>query len=134
MTERIKLGEVEIDVTFKDIKNLHLSVHPPIGKVTISSPEIYDLEKVRIYAATKLPWIKKEQRKFREQTRESKRLYKNQESHYFFGDRYLLKLAQSSRNKVEVNGKKLIIYSVNPIDSKLSEKTLYAFYRKALRK
>ena len=53
MTERIKIGEVEIDVTFKDIKNLHLSVHPPIGRVTISSPEMYSLEKVKIYAATK---------------------------------------------------------------------------------
>lgn len=134
MTERIKVGEVEIDVTFKDIKNLHLSVHPPIGRVTISSPEMYSLEKVKIYAATKLGWIKKEQRKFQAQNRERQRLYKNQESHYFFGDRYLLKLQQSSRNKVELNGKKLIIHSREPADIALSQKTLYAFYRKELRK
>ncbi|MGB6082696.1 M48 family metallopeptidase [Moheibacter sp.] len=134
MTERIKIGEVEIDVTFKDIKNLHLSVHPPIGRVTISSPEMYSLEKVKIYAATKLGWIKKEQRKFQAQNRERQRLYKNQESHYFFGDRYLLKLQQSSRNKVELNGKKLIIHSREPADIALSQKTLYAFYRKELRK
>lgn len=134
MTERIKIGEVEIDVTFKDIKNLHLSVHPPIGRVTISSPQMYSLEKVKIYAATKLGWIKKEQRKFQAQNRERQRLYKNQESHYFFGDRYLLKLQQSSRNKVELNGKKLIIHSREPADIALSQKTLYAFYRKELRK
>src|SRR5690606_2368080 len=134
MTERIKIGEVEIDETFKDIKNLHLSVHPPIGRVTISSPEMYSLEKVKIYAATKLGWIKKEQRKFQAQNRERQRLYKNQESHYFFGDRYLLKLQQSSRNKVELNGKKLIIHSREPADIALSQKTLYAFYRKELRK
>lgn len=134
MTERIKIGEVEIDVTFKDIKNLHLSVRPPIGRVTISSPEMYSLEKVKIYAATKLGWIKKEQRKFQAQNREPHRLYKNQESHYFFGDRYLLKLQQSSRNKVELNGKKLIIHSREPADIALSQKTLYAFYRKELRK
>lgn len=134
MTERIKVGEVEIDVTFKDIKNLHLSVHPPIGRVTISSPEMYSLEKVKIYAATKLGWIKKEQRKFQAQNRERQRLYKNQESHYFFGDRYLLKLQQGSRNKVELNGKKLIIHSREPADIALSQKTLYAFYRKELRK
>lgn len=134
MTERIKIGEVEIDVTFKDIKNLHLSVHPPIGRVTISSPEIYSLEKVKIYAATKLGWIKKEQRKFQAQNREPQRQYKNQESHYLFGDRYLLKLQQSSRNKVELNGKKLIIHSTHLTDIALLQKTLYAFYRKELRK
>lgn len=134
MTERIKIGEVEIDVTFKDIKNLHLSVHPPIGRVTISSPEIYSLEKVKIYAATKLGWIKKEQRKFQAQNREPQRQYKNQESHYLFGDRYLLKLQQSTRNKVELNGKKLIIQSTDPADIALSQKILYAFYRKELRK
>ena len=134
MTERIKVGEVEIDVTFKDIKNLHLSVHPPIGRVTISSPEMYSLEKVKIYAATKLGWIKKEQRKFQAQNREPQRQYKNQESHYLFGDRYLLELQLSTRNKVEVKGKKLFIHSTDPADIALSQKILYAFYRKELRK
>lgn len=134
MTERIKIGEVEIDVTFKDIKNLHLSVHPPIGRVTISSPEIYSLEKVKIYAATKLGWIKKEQRKFQAQNREPQRHYKNQESHYLFGERYLLRLEENPRNKVRLKGKKLIIQSTDPADIALSQKTLYAFYRKELRK
>lgn|SRR5690606_1649390 len=133
MTERIKIGEVEIDVTFKDIKNLHLSVHPPMGKVTISSPKMYSLEKVKIYAATKLGWIKKEQRKFQAQKRESIRLYKNQESHYFLGSRYLLKVIGNTRNKVEIQGKYIVIFTKNKIDSALLEKQLYSFYRKELR-
>lgn len=132
-TEMIKIGEVEIEVRFKDIKNLHLSVHPPLGTVTISSPLVYDLEKVKVYAATKLGWIKKEQRKFQAQERESDRLYKNQESHYFFGERYLLKLQENTRNKVEMKGKKLIIHSMDLSDIALLQKTLYTFYRKALR-
>ncbi|MDM1442792.1 SprT family zinc-dependent metalloprotease [Myroides odoratimimus] len=134
MTERIEIGEVEIEVTFKDIKNLHLSVHPPYGQVTISSPLFYDLEKVKIYAATKLGWIKKEQRKFLEQLREEPRVFKNQESHFFFGDRYLLKLEESTRNKVEIAGKKIVLKSSDLNNVKQLQATLYAFYRKELRK
>ncbi|MFV0145692.1 hypothetical protein SAMN05421738_107156 [Algoriella xinjiangensis] len=134
MTERIKIGTVEIDVTFKDIKNLHLSVHPPKGNVTISSPQFYDLEKVKIYAATKLAWIKKEQRKFLEQKREEPRVFKNQESHFFLGSRYLLKLVESNKSKVEIEGKYLVLYSKNINDKASLEKQLYAFYRKELRK
>lgn len=134
MRERIKIGEVAIEVTFKDIKNLHLSVHPPSGQVTISSPLFYDLEKVKIYAATKLGWIKKEQRKFLEQKREARRVYKNQESHYLFGHRYLLKLEESRRATVAIQGKKMVIKSSDLTDVKQLESTLYAFYRKELRK
>lgn len=134
MTERLRIGKVEIDVTFKEIKNLHLSVHPPHGHVTIASPNFYDLEKVKVYAATKLGWIKKEQRKFLEQKREEPRLYLNQESHFFLGTRYLLKLIEASKNKVQVEGKYLVIYSKNINDRVSLEKQLYSFYRKELRK
>ena len=133
-TERLQIGTVEIEVTFKPIKNLHLSVHPPYGHVTISSPEIYDLEKVKIYAATKLAWIKKEQKKFREQEREEPRDFRTQESHYFLGTRYLLKLIPAKRNKVELKGKKLNLYTADPDNKELNRKTLYSFYRKELRK
>lgn len=131
--EQFKIGDIEIEVTFKDIKNLHLSVHPPLGRVTISSPEFYDLNKVRIYAATKLAWIKKEQRKFLAQEREPKRDFVNQESHYFLGTRYLLKIEEAKRNSVILKGKKLLIQSTN-LDKVHLEKLLYAFYRKELRK
>ena len=133
-TELLQIGSVEIEVTFKPIKNLHLSVHPPYGHVTISSPEIYDLEKVKIYAATKLAWIKKEQKKFREQEREEPRDFRTQESHYFLGTRYLLKLIPAKRNKVELKGKKLNLYTADPDNKELNRKTLYSFYRKELRK
>lgn len=133
MKEHIKIGDVDIEVTFKDIKNLHLSVHPPQGHVTISSPEFYNLEKVKIYAATKLAWIKKEQKKFQEQLRESPRIFKNRESHYFFGTRYLLQLEEGNKNKVSIQGKKLVIQSKAIENKEELHKVLYAFYRKELR-
>lgn len=131
--EQLKIGQVDIEVTFKPIKNLHLSVHPPKGHVTIASPEFYDLEKVKIYAATKLAWIKREQRKFKEQPREEPRLYVNRESHYLFGERYLLKLMGATKNKVQPEGKSLTIYTKNTNDKALLEKQLYAYYRNELR-
>lgn len=134
MTERIKIGEVEIEVTFKDIKNLHLSVHPPKGHVTIASPLIYDLEKVKIYAATKLAWIKKEQRKFQEQLREEERHYITQESHYFLGERYLLSVTEAERNTVDLKGKRLLLTSKDINNVTLKESTVYKFYRKQLRR
>ena len=133
-TELLQIGSVEIEVKFKPIKNLHLSVHPPYGNVTISSPEIYDLEKVKIYAATKLGWIKKEQKKFLTQEREEPRDFITQESHFFFGNRYLLKLIPATRTKVEIKGKKLFLYTTDPDNAALNRKTLYSFYRRELRK
>lgn len=130
---QLKVGGVAIEVTFKTIKNLHLSVHPPEGRVTISSPKFYDLEKVKIYAATKLGWIKKEQRKFQNQARETSRLMITQESHYLFGERYLLEVVAAKRNSVVVKGKKLMLFVTDVEDVALKRAVLYRFYRKELR-
>lgn len=132
-SESLTIGTVEIEVTFKPIKNLHLSVHPPEGRVTISSPEFYDLEKVKIYAATKLGWIKKEQQKFLAQKRELPRMFINRESHFLLGTRYLLKIQKASKNSVEIKGEKLKLSVTDPNDVYLKRKTLYGFYRKLLR-
>lgn len=130
--EILKIGEVDIEITFKPIKNLHLSVHPPRGRVTISSPEFYDLEKVKIYAATKWAWIKKEQQKFANQAREEKRFFITQESHYFLGKRYLLKVVNSKKNAVIKKANKLELQVTDLADFELKRRVLYQFYRKEL--
>ncbi len=130
--EVLTIGTTDIEITFKPIKNLHLSVHPPKGRVTISSPEFYDLEKVKIYAATKWAWIKKEQKKFIEQQREEPRLFVTQESHYFFGKRYLLKVLPAKRNYVEKKANKLWLYVKDVEDFDLKRRILYRFYKKEL--
>lgn len=129
----LKYSNLEIEVTFKAIKNLHLSVHPPEGRVTISSPEFYDLEKVRIYVATKFGWIKKEQRKFKNQLREDPRLFINQESHYFLGERYLLQIEKSKKSRVEKKGKRLVIHINDTNDFSSKQSVLNTFYRNNLR-
>lgn len=130
----IHIGSVAIEVTFKAIKNLHLSVHPPDGRVTISTPDFYDLDKIKIYAATKLGWIKKEQAKIRSQEREEPREYITQESHQFLGKRYLLRVTKGDRNCIVISSNKLIVQCTDPEDRNLKEKIVYQFYRRELRK
>lgn len=97
MVAQIKLGEIAVDVVFKDIKNIHLSVYPPAGKVRISAPLRMDLDTIRVFAITKLDWIKSRQKKLREQERETPREYLDRESHYLWGKRYLLEVAESDQ-------------------------------------
>ena len=91
---KIKLGDICLDVIHKDIKNVHLSVHPPTGRVRISAPLHMGLDTVRVFAISKLSWIKKQQERFHSQEREAPRDYITRESHYFFGKRYLLKIIE----------------------------------------
>lgn len=133
MTSNIlHIGSVEIEVTFKDIKNLHLSVHPPHGKVTIASPDFYDLEKVKIYAATKLGWIKREQAKILSQEREEPKLMITRESHQFLGKRYLLKVIEANRPKLTLKHSTIELYTLPSATFEQKHKTLYNWYKKEL--
>jgi len=96
MIRQIQLGEITIDVLKKDIKNIHLSVYPPTGKVRISAPLHMDIDTIRLFAISKLGWIKQHQQKLREQVRETPREYLDRESHYVWGKRYLLKVIEKN--------------------------------------
>ena len=95
MESHIKLGDIAVDVVLKDIKNVHLSVHPPTGRVRISAPKRMSIDTIRIFAISKLDWIKQQQTKLREQERETPRDYVDRESHYVWGKRYLLTVSES---------------------------------------
>lgn len=94
MANQIHLGDVAVDVVLKDIKNIHLSVHPPTGRVRISAPARMSLDTIRVFAISKLEWIKQQQQKLREQERETRREYVDRETHYLWGKRYLLKVSE----------------------------------------
>lgn len=92
---QITVNNVSIDVVRKDIKNIHLAVYPPTGRVRIAAPLLVNEESIRLFAVSKLGWIKRNQRKFVGQDRISFREYKERESHYFQGRRYLLKIIET---------------------------------------
>jgi predicted metal-dependent hydrolase len=110
MAERLDLGGIPAEVSFKDIKNLHLSVHPPNGRVRISAPKRMALDTIRVFAISKLGWIKQQQRKLKEQERETPREYLNLESHYFWGKRYLLCVIEHGGSpSIEVQHSRLLL-------------------------
>lgn len=95
METHINLGDISAEVVLKDIKNVHLSVYPPDGKVRISAPAHMSLDTLRIFAISRLPWIRQQQDKLRAQPRETPREYLERESHYVWGRRYLLKIVET---------------------------------------
>src|SRR5436309_3014281 len=92
-----------IDTVKKDIKNMHLGVYPPSGRVRVAAPLETGDETIRLFVISKMHWIKKQQQKFLEQERQTKREYVSGESHYFFGKRYRLnRVHTDGRPKIEI--------------------------------
>jgi predicted metal-dependent hydrolase len=103
---QITVSNITVDVIRKDIKNMHLAVYPPTGRVRIAAPLSVSDDSIRLFAISKLGWIKRHQRKFENQERVSPREYKERESHYFLGRRYLLRLKETSGiGYVDLKGK-----------------------------
>jgi hypothetical protein len=94
MTEMIQLGDISIEMTRKKIKHVHLSVHPPDGRVTLSAPTDTRPEVARAYAISKLGWIRQQQEKLRDQAREAPREFVERESHYLWGRRHLMAVVE----------------------------------------
>ena len=134
MNKVLFFNDIEVLLTFKPIKNIHLSVHPPMGNVTLSVPEGMDVEKLRVYIASKLGWIRREQRKIRSQKHEPEYLYITNESHYYFGKRYLLKITESGkRPQVVLHHSKIELIVPKGSTTEYREEKLYQWYRKELR-
>ena len=110
MLTQLKLGDIEVDVLLKGIKNIHLSVYPPTGRVRISAPQRMSLDAIRVFAISKLGWIKQQRKKLRGQERETPREYLDRESHYVWGKRYLLKVIEGrAEPQVVLNHSKIIL-------------------------
>jgi predicted metal-dependent hydrolase len=135
MIAAIQLGDVSVDLVFKDIKNLHLSVYPPTGRVRVSAPSRMNIETIRAFLISKLGWIRQHQVKFGLQERETPREYLDRESHYLWGRRLLLDINLSEdKPYVELGHKKLHVgATVDTSHAELAE-LVDEFYRKELRK
>ena len=111
MVETIKIGDIVIAVTRKDIKHVHLSVHPPNGRVTLAAPNKTRLEVARAYAVSKLAWIRNQQAKLRDQARETPRQFVERESHYLWGRRYLLSVDErDAKPCVNADHRRITLY------------------------
>jgi len=134
MQTRIEIGDITASVTHKEIKNIHLSVYPPEGEVRISAPLHLSMDTIRVFALSKLQWIRKEQQKFQEQERETPREYLDRESHYVWGERYMLVLYYANvPASVSIKHKKLVL-TVRPHSTQSKkQEVLEAWCRQQLR-
>ena len=114
MTEIIRLGDIVIALTRKDVKHVHLSVHPPHGRVTLVAPRKTRPEVARAYAISKLTWIRNQQTKLREQARETPRQFIERESHYLWGRRYLLTIVERDAKPSVTHDHRQITLTVRP--------------------
>ena len=131
----ISVSGIEVEVIKKNIKNIHLSVHPPNGRVRLATPDDTDDDAIRLFVISKLDWIRKQQRELQDQERISARQYLSGESHYYLGERYLLNvLYTKGRQTVEIAGKKemnLFVRENSTIEQR--ERVMNEWYREQLK-
>ncbi|WP_029907540.1 M48 family metallopeptidase [Caulobacter sp. UNC358MFTsu5.1] len=133
MAQVLSLGDVSVDVVFKDIKNVHLSVYPPTGRVRISAPHHMTLEGIRLFAVAKIGWIKRHQRKICAQPRETPREFLERESHYLWGRRYLLRLADGDPG-VEISSRSIELSAPHQATAATRRQVLEDWYRAEVRR
>ena len=134
MNEVLQLGNLAVEVVLKEIKNVHLSVHPPHGRVRIAAPLRMSLDKIRVFAISKLGWIKQQQQKLREQERETPREYLDRESHYVWGKRYLLEVVErDAAPGVELKHSKIVLRVRSGANEEKKRDILDEWYREQLK-
>lgn len=106
----LNVGGIGISVEKKQIKNMYIRIIPPDGKVKITAPMSASEDAIRMFAVSRIAWIKKQRQKFLEQPRQTERRYVTGESYYLWGKRYRLDVEYSNvRNAISINGQKIIL-------------------------
>jgi predicted metal-dependent hydrolase len=133
MSETIQLGAIAISVKRKGVKHVHLSVHPPSGRVTMVAPLATRSEVARAYAVSKLSWIREQQAKLRGQAREAPREFVARESHYLWGRRYLLTVREDeAKPSVRLSNRRITL-TVRPGSGRAKrEAVMHAWHRSLL--
>ncbi len=131
---KLTVSGIDIDVVYKDIKNLHVGVYPPQGRVRIAAPVTFDDDKVRLAVVRRLPWIKRQRELLRSAERQSEREMVTGESHHVWGVRHRLKVIErAGRPHLEVDGDRLMLYTPAGTDGGRRRKLLDEWYRQQLR-
>lgn len=127
---------INIEVLKKNIKNIHLGVYPPDGRVRVAAPLYTTDENIRLLIISKLKWIKDQREKFLSQERQSKREYVSGESFYLWGRQYLLRVIETNgQSKVKIeNNKQINLYVKKSLTVMDKEKIMNNWYRKELKK
>lgn len=125
---------INIDVVYKDIKNLHIGVYPPVGRVRVAAPARLSEDQIRLAVIQRLPWIKRQRQQLQDAARQSAREMISGESHYLWGVRRRLQVIEHpGRPRVETDRNRLLLYVPEGTDTAARLKVLEDWYRRLLR-
>ncbi|CAM3392973.1 Zinc metalloprotease [Xenorhabdus nematophila ATCC 19061] len=131
---QLKIGEIDMQLNRKAIKNLHISVLPPDGIVRISAPMHMSDTAIRMAVISRIPWIKKQQQDFARQPRQSEREMVNGECHYLWGRRHRLNIVEHvGKQQVKTSGGKIYLYVPYGAPFEKKAQVLSDYYRAALK-
>lgn len=130
----ITVAGLGVDIVYKDIKNLHISVYPPVGRVHVAAPDRTDEDTIRLAIVQRLPWIKRQREQLLNAERQSTREMLSGETHYVWGQRYQLDVSRTSGHYgVEPKGKTLWVVAPEGTDADGRRATLDRWYRRELK-
>jgi predicted metal-dependent hydrolase len=130
----LTVSGINVDVVYKDIKNMHISVYPPVGRVRVAAPVRLDEDAIRLAIVQRLPWIRKQQEQLLTAERQSEREMVTGESHYVWGQRLRLALSETvGRPGIVVAGAKLLVSAPVTMDDAHRRKLLESWYRKQIK-
>jgi predicted metal-dependent hydrolase len=131
----LTVSGIKVDVVYKDIKNLHLAVYPPHGRVRVAAPRRLDHAAVRLAVISRLGWIRSQQSRLIGQDRQGQREFVSGESHYFMGRRFRLRVRQiDGAAALRVSGSSSLELRIRPgADRDARERVVNEWYRQELR-
>lgn len=130
----IRIADIDVDVVRKDIKNLHIGVYPPFGRVRVAAPPPLNDEAIRLAVVSRLAWIRKKREQVKRQARQSRREMVDGEAHYAWGRKYRLRVVgDGARRRVELKGDWLELHVPKGADRDSRERRLMAWYRDHLK-
>lgn len=132
ISETFELGDVVVALTRKNVKHVHLTVHPPTGRVTLVAPPGTRTEVARAYAISKLGWIRKQRIQLASQAREAPRRWVERESHQVWGRRYLLSIAEVDHKPLVTLSHRRLSLQVRPGSSASKRAEVMHDWHKAL--
>lgn len=129
----LTVAGIGIDVVYKDIKNLHISVYPPDGRVRVAAPHRLDEDAIRLAIIQRLSWIKQQREQLRNADRQTERRMLSGESHYVWGERLQLDVSRHGRSRVHIASKTLWLTTPPDYSDDQRREVLERWYRKELK-
>lgn len=132
---KLTVRGIDVEVVYKDIKNLHIGVYPPAGRVRVAAPRRLDKDRIRLAVIQRLSWIRQQQKQLQDAVRQSEREMVTGESHYVWGTRLRLRVIERpGRAHVEVDHDRLLLYMPEGSDQEARTKVLRQWHRAELRR